>query len=48
MGQCSTFSRMTPVRLFPVTGMGFVCWDFSKVFSRTFRLDMAELIYVLK
>ena len=31
------------IDLYQVTGIGFVCWDFSKVFSRTFRLDMAEL-----
>ena len=31
------------ISVYPVTGIGFVCWDFSKVFSRTFRLDMAEL-----
>ena len=29
-----------------VTGIGFVCWDFSKVFSRTFRLDMAVLTFL--
>ena len=28
---------------YPVTGIGFVCWDFSKVFSHTSRLDMAKL-----
>ena len=27
------------ISVYPVTGIGLVCWDFSKVFSRTFRLD---------
>ena len=31
------------VYIYPVTGIGFVLRDFSKVFSHTFRLDMAEL-----
>ena len=31
------------ISVYPVTGIGFVCWDFSKVLSRTFRLDIAEL-----
>ena len=32
------------ISVYPVTGIGFVLRDFSKVFSHTFRLDMAELI----
>ena len=31
------------ISVYPVTGIGFVLRDFSKVFSHTFRLDMAEL-----
>ena len=35
------------ISVYPVTGIGFVVRDFSKVFSHTFRLDldldMAEL-----
>ena len=33
------------ISVYPVTGidLGFVLRDFSKVFSHTFRLDMAEL-----
>ena len=31
------------ISVYPVTVMGFVLRDFSKVFSHTFRLDMAEL-----
>ena len=31
------------ISIYPVTGIGFVLRDFSKVFSHTFRLDMAEL-----
>ena len=31
------------ISVYPVTGIGFVLWDFSKLFSHTFRLDMAEL-----
>ena len=31
------------ITVYLVTGICFVCWDFSKVFSRTFGLDMAEL-----
>ena len=55
--QCSTFSRLIPVRFFPVmlfgisgycflafnSCIGFRCLDFSKVCSRTFRLDEAVL-----
>ena len=36
-------NEKAPIYRYIVTGIGFVCWDFSKVFSRTFRLDMAEL-----
>ena len=32
------------ISVYPVTGIGFVLRDFSKVFSHTFRLDMAELV----
>ena len=35
-----TFGNDTSV--YPVTGIGFVIRDFSKVSSHTFRLDMAE------
>ena len=28
------------IPVFPVTGIGFVLGDFSKVFSHTFRLDI--------
>ena len=31
------------ISVYPVTGIGFMLRDFSKVFSHTFRLDMAEL-----
>ena len=31
------------ISVYPVPGIGFVLQDFSKVFSHTFRLDMAEL-----
>ena len=31
------------ISVYLVTGIGFVCWDFSKVFSRTSRLDIADL-----
>ena len=31
------------ISVYPVTSIGFVLKDFSKVFSHTFRLDMAEL-----
>ena len=31
------------ISVYPVTGIGFVLRDFSKVFPQTFRLDMAEL-----
>ena len=31
------------ISIYPVTSIGFVLRDFSKVFSHTFRLDMAEL-----
>ena len=31
------------ISVYPVTGIGLVLRDFSKVFSLTFRLDMAEL-----
>ena len=31
----------------PVTGIGFVCWDFSKVFSRSFRLDLDMAVLTL-
>ena len=31
------------IYIYPNTGIGFVLRDFSKVFSHTFRLDMAEL-----
>ena len=31
------------ISVYPVTGIGFVLRDLSKVFSHTFRLNMAEL-----
>ena len=31
------------ILVYPVTDIGFVLGDFSKVLSHTFRLDMAEL-----
>ena len=31
------------ISIYPVTGIGFVLRNFPKVFSHTFRLDMAEL-----
>ena len=35
------------ISVYPVTGIGFVLRDFSKVFSHTFRLDMAALVRLI-